>query len=160
VYVLLDTILGPHASPFNYDDETIAGETAYYYAALTSSVAGESPLSEPVRVWAGPAAIPQVVGVFFQGGAYIIGFTTTDATLETELYDQLDTGPPPVNTGFFALRETVAAGETEAGSGAGVFDEEDDVEFLARLRHKLTSFAVSDFGEYSENVLVDWPEGL
>jgi len=138
----------------------MAGETAYYYYALTAAGSGDSPLSDGVRAWVGPAAVPVRTYFTLQAHRYTVGFSTTDATLDTELWDNLvDPGPsfPALTT--MHLEESVAAGETELDRSVG-FTETDDFQWSYKLRHAVTAFAVTDYGEFGPTLIGDWPEGL
>lgn len=151
---LIGTISAPHVGDVTYDDDTIAGETAYWYSVSTQDTI-ESPPSDEIRVWSGPAGIPVYVYQITGHSAYWIGFTPGDATLPTELYDSYNNAG---GNGAFNLRETGAAAETEIYSGilsgvpAGTFDLE------AKLRHKQTSFAVDDYGEFCPQETISLPE--
>jgi hypothetical protein len=152
--VLIDTIAGPHVGDVTYVDETISGETGYWYSATTDSTI-ESPPSDEVRVWAGPAAIPVYVYQITAHSGYTIGFTTVDPTVETELHDSYDDAG---GNGALQLRATAAAGETEVFSGFLPGVPEGTFQIEANLRHKLTSFTVDDFGEFGVQVSVFLPE--
>jgi hypothetical protein len=156
---LIATVSGPHVGDIQYQDQTISGEQAYYYYAVTSASV-DSPLSDPVRAWAGPAAIPVFSYFFFGSNNYTVGFTTDDETLQTELWDNMNDAASP---GFPALttmglRVTNAAADLEIERTTS-FDELDDFEWLYKMRHKQTSFAVDDYGEFGPNLVGDFPEG-
>lgn len=156
---LIDTVSGPHVGNIQYQDQTISGETAYYYYAVTAA-AVDSPLSNSVRAWAGPAAVPVFSYFFFGSNNYTVGFTTDDPTLETELWDNMNDAAAPSFPALepMSLEATVAATLTEIERTTS-FNELDDFEWLYKLRHKLTSFTVDDYGEFGPNLIGDFPEG-
>jgi hypothetical protein len=150
-YTLLDTIAGPHVDPVTYVDETIAGEVGYFYAVAT----GIGPQGPATRVWSGPATTPVYNYQVTAHSGYTIGFIPGDVTLETELHDSYDDAG---DNGPLQLRATAAAGATEVISGFLNNVPPGEFQLEMNLRHKLTSFAVDDFGEFGVQVSVFLPE--
>lgn len=158
-YTLLDTIAAPHAgSPITYDHDISVGEAEYWYKALTVSPAGDSPLSEEVFCWAGPAAELTITSHFFISGNYIVGFTRTGPVPdEIELWDNVT--PSTFAIGGFELAATVAGTATEADPDVTIgFNEVDEVDFSAYVVAKETAFGVDDFGQISNVRNMHWPE--
>lgn len=158
--VMIDTISAPHVGDVQYQDQTISGENAYYYYGVTAA-AVDSPLSNGVRAWAGPAAIPVREYFFFGSNNYTVGFSTDDAALDTELWDNMVGAADPdfPDAGPMSLKVTASAGETEIERTTS-FNEADDFEWNYKLRHALEQFSVTDYGEFGPTFVGDWPEGL
>lgn len=150
-FELLDTIEGPHAASFTYDDTTIEGEKGYQYALATTA---NGALGDPTRVWAGPAAKPVMTFNAPSGAGYVVGFSTTDSTLATELHDAYDDAG---GVQALALRATADAGETEVESGVLTNVPQPEFTFIANLRHKATAFGVDDYGEFGVSFNVTVP---
>lgn len=147
----IDEIAGTHAATFEYVDDTISGELIYQYAVSTADGA----LSALTQVWSGPAATPSYSYDAAAGAGYLVGFSTTDGELETELHDRYDD-----NGGIeaFSLRATAAATETEVESGVLSNIPSPDLTFAAKLRHKETKFTVDDYGQFGNEFNVTVPE--
>lgn len=150
-FELLDTIEGPHAASFTYDDTTIEGEKGYQYALATTA---NGALGDPTRVWAGPAAKPIMSFNAPSGAGYVVGFSTTDSTLATELHDAYDDAG---GVQALSLRATADAGETEVSSGVLSNVPQPEFTFIANLRHKATAFGVDDYGEFGVSFNVTVP---
>jgi hypothetical protein len=155
--VSIGTISGPHSGDAVFDDTTVLGitpETAHAYTFVTKG-GTDSPPSAAINVWVGPAGVPSITDVQpWQQGEYSVGFTTPDVTLETEVHDNYDDAG---GIGGFALRVTAAAAAPNADSGTltGLPVCTATIEVAVRVRLKVTSFTVDDFGDWSDEADVD-----
>jgi hypothetical protein len=147
---LVDTISGPHTGNATYADTGIAGETDEVYTFLTVGGAGDSELSDPETVWAGPIPPPAWDWAPFSSGSsgYEIGIIPGDVANPTEVWDDYDDAGAP---GPFGLRFTLDAGVITGQSGAliNLPSPPTEVDVSIKLRHIQTAFTTDDFSKYS-----------
>jgi hypothetical protein len=148
-YVLLQD--GISAETLSYADTTVAGEVRYTYRVDFV----ESGATTPAVVirWSGPDAPTGLasVGVVPDWFRYGIGFHAGPPGFAAEIWDDF---PDP---GVFALRGSLAAGVVYAEfalASDGRYWPDSDWYFLARARHRVTTFGVEDISDFSDDAYV------
>ncbi len=150
--VSIGTIPGPHVGNAVFDDTTalgLTGEVSNSYTFVTKGGGSDSPKSDPLVVWVGPAAIPTIEWTQpYQQGEYGTGFTLPNPALPTEIHDNYNNAG---GTGPYALRQTAPAGVSPYDSGtlAGLPAPPAFVTVGVKVRLKSTVAGVDDFGQFS-----------